>query len=113
MQVYQIVLLVLLAVLVITTSVFYASYRAMLKSGTQYITVGTVQYFQKGKIPFLGTAVIRYTKKGKPYQAQTNTIPVWKQPKTGAMGMYTIISCATQKGRFVQARLHRSKNHKQ
>lgn len=113
MQVYQIVLLVLLAVLVITASVFYASYRAMLKNGTQYITVGTVQYFQKGKIPLLGTAVIRYTKKGKPYQAQTNIIPVWKQPKTGAMGMYTIISCATQKGRFVQARLHRSKNHKQ
>ena len=98
MQVYQIVLLLLLAVLVITASVFYAS---------------TVQYFQKGKIPFLGTAVIRYTKKGKPYQAQTNIIPVWKQPKTGAMGMYTIISCATQKGRFVQARLHRSKHHKQ
>ena len=69
MQVYQIVLLVLLAVLVITASVFCASYRAMLKNGTQYITVGTVQYFQKGKIPFLGTAVIRYTKKGKPYQA--------------------------------------------
>ena len=87
MQVYQIVLLLLLAVLVITASVFYASYRAMLKNGTQYITVGTVQYFQKGKIPFLGTAVIRYTKKGKPYQAQ--------------------------KGRFVQARLHRSKHHKQ
>ena len=106
MQVYQIVLLLLLAVLVITASVFYASYRAMLKNGTQYITVGTVQYF-------LGTAVIRYTKKGKPYQAQTNIIPVWKQPKTGAMGMYTIISCATQKGRFVQARLHRSKHHKQ
>ena len=60
MQVYQIVLLVLLAVLVITASVFCASYRAMLKNGTQYITVGTVQYFQKGKIPFLGTAVIRY-----------------------------------------------------
>lgn len=55
MQVYQIVLLLLLAVLVITASVFYASYRAMLKNGTQYITVGTVQYFQKGKIPFLGT----------------------------------------------------------
>ena len=43
MQVYQIVLLLLLAVLVITASVFYASYRAMLKNGTQYITVGTVQ----------------------------------------------------------------------
>lgn len=61
MQTYQIVLLVFLGIIAAVALVLYASYRAVLKRGTQFVTVGTVEYFQKGKIPFLGSAVVSYT----------------------------------------------------
>ena len=61
MQTYQIVLLVFLGIIAAVALVLYASYRAVLKRGTQVVTVGTVEYFQKGKIPVLGSAVVSYT----------------------------------------------------
>lgn len=67
MQTYQIILLVLLGIIAVVTLILYASYRAVLKRGTQFVTVGTVEHFQKGKIPFLGSAVVSYTKSGRPY----------------------------------------------
>lgn len=75
MQTYQIILLVLLGIIAVVTLILYASYRAVLKRGTQFVTVGTVEHFQEGKIPFLGSAVVSYTKSGRPYQARTNIIP--------------------------------------
>ena len=111
MQTYQIFLLVLLGIIAAVALVLYASYRAVLKRGTQFVTVGTVEYFQKGKIPFLGSAVVSYTKSGRPYQARTNIIPTWRQPKKGSRGMYTIITCHTAKGLLVQARRQKSQKH--
>lgn len=54
---------------------------------------------------------VSYTKNGRPYQARTNIIPAWRQPKKGSRGMYTIITCHTPKGLLVQARRQKSQKH--
>ena len=97
----QIILFVVLFLLVGAAAIFFFSWRCSEKNAVKFTTVGTVVGWQDVKIPFMGRAIIQYTKKGKPMQVQSNLMRRSRKPKQGMKRMWTIAAYPTKEKKTV------------
>ena len=86
----QISLLILLTLLIIASAYLFFSWRYTERTALKFTALGTVVGWQNVKLPFMGRAIIQYSKKGKPMQAQTNLMMRSKKPKVGLKRLWTI-----------------------
>lgn len=92
----QIILLIVLGLLVGAIAFFLFSWRYTEKHAPRFTALGTVVGWQDVKIPFMGRAIIQYTKKGKPMQVQSNLMRRSRKPKPGLKRMWTIAAYRTK-----------------
>lgn len=86
----QIILLILLTLLIIAAAYLFFSWRYTERTAPKFTALGTVVGWQNVKIPFMGRAIIQYSKKGKPLQVQSNLMLRSKKPKVGLKRLWTI-----------------------
>ena len=88
----QIILLGLLTVIACVVGWVFFSWHYSNKNAMKFDVLGTVVGWQNVKVPLLGRAIIQYTKKGKPMQAQTNLMLRSRKPKQGMKRMWTVFA---------------------
>lgn len=96
MTLLQIILLIALGLLVGAAAVFLFSWKYTEKNAPKFDALGTVIGWQDVKIPFMGRAIIQYSKKGKPMQAQSNLMFRSRKPKQGGKRLWTITVLPTK-----------------
>ena len=86
----QIILLILLTLLIIAAAYLFFSWRYTERIALKFTALGTVVGWQNVKLPFMGRAIIQYSKKGKPMQAQSNLKFRSRKPKQRGKRLWTI-----------------------
>lgn len=92
----QIIVLVVCGLLVGAAAFFLLSWRYTERHAPKITALGTVVGWQDVKLPMMGRAVIQYSKKGKPMQAQTGLTLRSRKPKIGMKRMWTIAAYKTK-----------------
>lgn len=101
----QIILLAVCGLLVGAAAFFLLSWRASEKQTPKFDVLGTVMGWQDVKLPLMGRAIIQYTKKGRPMQAQSGLTLRSRKPKVGLKRMWTVSAYKTKdKGTVYVAR---------
>lgn len=95
MSIPQIIVWAVLAALALVIGFFAVSWHISNKQADKFDVVATVGAWQKAKIPFIGRAVLVYTRKGKPMQVGSNLMLKSRQPKLGTKGMWTVYTYRT------------------
>lgn len=101
MSLLQIILLVVCGLLAGAAAFFLLSWRYSEKHAPKFTALGTVVGWQDVKLPMLGRAVIQYSKKGKPMQAQSGLTLRSRKPKIGIKRMWTISAYKTKDKQMV------------
>ena len=92
----QIILLAACGLLVGVAIFFVLNWRSAEKRVPKFDVLGTVIGWQNVKLPLLGRAIIQYTKKGKPMQAQSGLTLRSRKPKVGVKRMWTVSAYRTK-----------------
>lgn len=92
----QIIVLVVCGLLAGAAAFFLLSWRYSEKHAPKITALGTVVGWQDVKLPMMGRAVIQYSKKGKPMQAQSGLTLRSRKPKIGMKRMWTISAYKTK-----------------
>ena len=90
MSIPSIIATVIILVICAVVAFFVVNLRLSDKYAEKQVVVGTVLYWQKGKLPKTGQACIAFTKSGKPMQVMSSIIPEWKKPKIHSKNMWTV-----------------------
>lgn len=95
MSIPQIILWAVLMALALVIGFFIVSWHISNKQADKFDIIGTVGGWQKAKIPFIGRAVLVYTRKGKPMQVGSGLMLESRKPKLGVKGMWTVYAYRT------------------
>lgn len=85
-----VVLCVLGCVVALAVGIFVFVRRGLDNRADKYTAVGQTVWWQDGKLPFLGRAVVEYTKRGKPFQVPSEVMLKSKRPRTGSKAIWVI-----------------------
>lgn len=90
MTLMQIVLWTLLLAATVLVGWFIFSWHHTNKNAPKFDVLGTVVGWQDAKIPLIGRAIVQYTKKGKPMQAQSSLMLRKSKLRVGIKCMWTV-----------------------